>query len=369
MNSRDRIRDTPLARALEAKFEDFLSHNGTLRELQNQRRRAAIHARLEDDKPLADVLQGLMRDNPTLSKLLLQGLNVSAPFPPGTATGGSKAGTAQAFVGKRFPTYFRFKDRRDGEVLKRSAQITGRTRVAFETDAEDDYFVREVDPGAWNVSLKTSSGYVPAGSWNTTGPRDGIAQLWFDNLPHGVAVGDELDYVIEVTDPSRLDAFEDRLLLDVVPATNGGSGPGGASRNANAGKGRAGGSGSTLALPHITLVEREAWVKHDFDELSVLQILHSGTEADPQAPVFDFFVNVDNRFLLAAQKEKIISAELIRQQFVYGFVLVGLALIQDRQHAHNAPSDGLEDFVGRTSKALGPILVPMIEAIGSLGDE
>ena len=88
-----------------------------------------------------------MKTNPVLNKLFLQGLNISTPFPPsGTGNGGRRD-----FVGKRFPTFFRFKERGDGEPLRRPATRGTRVRVAFETDAEDSYFVRDIDAGVWNV--------------------------------------------------------------------------------------------------------------------------------------------------------------------------------------------------------------------------
>ena len=63
---------------------------------------------------------------------------------------------------------------------------------------------------------------------------------------------------------------------------------------------------------------------------------------------------------------------MIHKQFIYGFVLVGLALIQDRQEGGN-PSDeeqpSIESHVRVTSRALGPVLVPIIEAMGGLDED
>ena len=42
--------------------------------------------------------------------------------------------------------------------------------------------------------------------------------------------------------------------------------------------------------------------QHDFDDLSVLRLSITGTDDDPAAPVYDFFVNVDNRFLGLARR-------------------------------------------------------------------
>jgi hypothetical protein len=352
MNSRDRLSVNALSKQLESKLESFLSGNGTLRELQMVRRQKAIQDRLIDDKPLNSVLEDLMKNNLILSKLFLEGLTLASPFPPaGGGKGGSGKGNAGTFVGKRYPEYFRFKDLKDGEGLRRQAHLATRTRVAFETDAEDAYFVRDHEPGAWNVRRKIDGKWVDAGGWSTTGPKFGIAHLTFDSLPQGTAAGDTLEYLIEVTDPVRFDAFSMQLTLDVVASGNGGGGSGGKSKN----------------LPNITTVTRADWTDHGFDEVSVLKVVHVGTNADPQAPVYDFFVNVDNKYLLHSQKERPDNAELLRKQFIYGFVLVGLALLQEYQKQNGTErGERVDDYVLRTSRALGPVLIPMIQAIGSL---
>lgn len=373
MNSRDRIRDTALSRQLESKLESFLRGEPTLRALHTQRRQESIQDKLKDDKPLSDVLQKLMRNNSILSRLFLQGLNLSSPFPPGGGEGTGKPGTSEKFVGKRFPTVFRFKDRKDGESLTRDARIGTRTRVAFETDAEDSYFVRDLDPGAWNVRRMVDGVYEDAAGWITTGPKDGIAQLWFDSLPEGTKVGDTLEYLVEVTDASRIDAFELKLVLRVMPASNvTTSGTSGQSKTANKGAGSAGGSGTTLSLPDITLVHEADWGKHEgFDELSALKVVHAGTPGDVAAPVYDFFINVDNKFLRHSQKDQPSNADLLEKQFVYGFVLVGLALLQEhKQRGANEDGEDVEAYVLRTTRALASILVPMIQAVGGLaGDD
>lgn len=369
MNSRDRLSVNALSRQMEAKLESFLRDETTLRELQMQRRQKVIQDKLADDKPLNDVLQGLMRSNPILSSLFLLGKNLSSPFPPpGSGTGGSRTGNAGTFVGKRYPDYFRFKDRHDGEALRRTAQVGVRTRVTFETDAEDAYFVRDQEPGAWNVRRNIDGEWADAGGWSTTGPKSGVAHLTFDSLPDGAKAGDTLEYLVEVTDPVRFDAFSMPLTLDVVSSGGGGGGRGVTGKNNNSGKGTSGGSDATLNLPKITQVSQAEWPEHEFDDSSVLRVVHAGT-ADPQASVYDFFVNTDNKYLLVSQKERPANADLLRKQFIYGFVLVGLALLQDN-HRHGEATDGddIEDYVRRTSRALGPILIPMMQAIGTLDE-
>lgn len=369
MNSRDRLRANAVSRQLEEKLESFLRNEPTLRETQNRRRQRATQDKLADDKPLNHVLQGLMKTNPILSKLFLQGLSLPNPFQPS----GGREGNSDAFVGQRFPTFFRFKGHDTGDRLTRPAYIGTRTRVAFETDAEDSYFVRDIDPGVWNIRRRVGDKLADAIGWITTGPKSGIAQLWFDSLPDDAEPGSRLEYVVEVTDPSRVDAFRMELRLDVAAQAERDTQPGKSKkRNANSGKGKHGGE-SALSLPNIIRVKREKWAEngHDFNELSALRVVHAGADDNGSAPIYDFYVNVDNKFLLHSYKHGGTDPAVLEKQFIYALVLVGLALIQDHQRRSNGngaeePGESVEDMVRRTSSALATILVPMLQTIGSL---
>lgn len=368
MNSRDRLATNDLSKELEARIETYLKNEPTLRELQNQRRAKAIQDKLEDDKPLNDVLQGLMKSNPLLSEMFLKGLKIPAPFPPGGGTTGTGSGAGGQFVGKRYPTYFRFKDHKDGEALRRKCHVGSRTRVALETDAEDSYFVRAREPGKLRVLRNNGDGWQNIGGFERRDPKSGIAYVTLEPLPPSAPIGSVLEYRIEVEDPVEDEPFMMELTLDVDGAQSGGNGGGGSQTRTNTGKGDSG-DNTTLSLPEIITITREKW-GDEYDELSALKIKHNPPESDSDAPVYDFYVNIDNKFLLSSQKESTTEAELLKKQFIYGFVLVGLALIQD----HNGEEDGdesesVESYVERTSRALAPILVPMIQTIGELSED
>ncbi len=370
MNSRDRLRDSPLERQLETSLEEFLKDNKTLKELQNRKRQAALADRLRDDKPFAELLQNLLNSNPMLSKLLFQGFRLSAPFPPG---GGATNGAADKFAGKRFPTVFRFKGRKDNQPYRRDAFLGSKARVPLETDAEDSYFVRDLDPGTWTMRVMVGNKYVEATKWIMNGPKSGVANLSIHQLPPGTQVGDEVEYLIEITDPSRIEPFTNHLILVAQP----GSAPpvgggGGHAKVANTGKGNASG-GSLLALPEVTTVTEDRWADQGFTEESALKIVATGLSDN--ADVYDFYVNIDNKYLRIAQKESTANASLLEKQFTYGLVLVGMAILQDhsqRSRRNAAAEDGdgdrssVEDTVAATTRALAPILLPLIEAIGGL---
>lgn len=242
--------------------------------------------------------------------------------------------------------------------------------MTMETDAEDSYFVREDDRGVWNVKLKGARGYADAADWTWTGPKSGVAQLGID-LPDDVLAGEEIHYLIEVTDPSRIDAFNCELTLNLV--AQGQVGPSGKPNKQkvfNAGKGARGGSTSTLSLPEVTLVCEAGWSQHGFNGDSALKVVNAGSADESGPTTYDFFINVDNKYLKIIQKETRTDAELLQKQFTYGFVLVGLALLQEAQQRHLKEDDGqienVENFVAQTTRALAPVLIPMIQAIGGL---
>ncbi len=143
-------------------------------------------------------------------------------------------------------------------------------------------------------------------------------------------------------------------------------------KNANSGTGNQGGAKSHLNLPNIIRVHRDKWREHGFTESSALKVVHAGDSEDSSAPIYDFYVNLDNKYLLHSYKQRGADAPLLEKQFIYGLVLVGLALLQDhhrRAKLKQADGENVADLVARTTSSLGPILLPMLQTIGSLSAE
>lgn len=374
MNSRDRLRDTPISERLLAELEEFLHTNQQLRDLQNRRREENLKEKLDDSQPLASALEDLMKQSPTLSKLFLKGLNITSPFPPKDGTGEGDKGT---FEGKPYPTYFRFAGKGDREHLRRDAYLNVRSRVAFETDAQEDYFLRDLDRGTWEVLLISPDGTgTSLPNCRMDGPSEGVANLKLE-LPSDVVVGEKLDLLVSVTDPSRVEPFENHLELDIRAQRNSTPGGTGGRKNRNRGKGSKGTSAS-LALPNIKRVAEEQWAElsdiHTWTEDSALVIVSAEGEED--ASVYDFYVNVDNKYLRSAQKEGREDPRLLEKKFTYSLVLMGLALIQDRSDESVQGSDGderaseeaesTERFVSRVSEALSIVALPLLEVLSGL---
>jgi hypothetical protein len=193
--------------------------------------------------------------------------------------------------------------------------------------------------------------------------------LSIGDLPPDTKAGEQIEYLIEVTDSSRIEPFTNRLILVAQAGSpyNGGEAGRGSKR-----KGKAGG-GSLLALPEVKTVTEEHWSDPPgFDGESALKVVAADLSSD--AVVYDFFVNVDNKYLRIAQKESKSDAHLLEKKFTYGLVLIGMAMLQDHQYQArlDADADGhggdslAEDAVAATTRALAPILLPLVEAIGGL---
>lgn len=359
MNSRDRLRDRPVVQGLTAALQRLLHDDPTLRSISNRRRMHALQHRLMDDKPLVQVLQGIIKSNPMLSRLLLSGLQLSAPFAP---TDDTVKPTKPPFRGERFPTYFRHKGRGDGQQIDRTVGLGSRARVTLETDAEDDYFTRVDEPGAWNIYALDAAGNPQTIDWDWNGPKDGVVHLTL-SLPSDVSIGDTLRVMVDITDPVRVDAFTNPVVLTVAkpddytppisprprPRKKGGDGA-----QSNQG----------LALPNVVPVRRDDWESHSFDENSALSVVSGDGSGD-------FYVNVDNKYLKILQKDSKTAPELLEKQFTYGFVLIGLAILQDAEkHASHdgEPDRDVDREIRETSRAIAPILVPMLQTLGDLSD-
>jgi len=372
MNSRDRLRDNTLSRRLESEIRSFLKDEPTLRALRNRRREEELSDKLADSRPLASVLEDLLQHSPSLARLLLQGVKLPSPFPPAAGMGPGQSGE---FHGKSYPTFFRFRGLASGDTLVRDCHLDSKVRVAFETDAADDYFLRELDPGSAHLRLDNGTELTDVEDWALRGPVTGSASLSLE-IPVDASPGQILAYQVEVTDPSRVEPFVNRLILRVRGSVERRSGTSGMRTASTEGLGGRGGR-SQLALPRIVEVEETDWASHTppFDEETALVVRHAGRAEDDRTEVYDFYVNVDNKYLRLAQKESADEPRLLRARFVYGLVLIGLALLQSNGSAVSG-NDGdrddgsrdrnLERDVSWLTRTIAPVFLPLIEGMGSL---
>lgn len=379
MNSRDRLRNGDFKMAIEAELEEMLKHHQGLRALKERRRREEVSAALEDAKPLEDVLKSMLDKYPTLAKLFLPGSQASNPFKSRLVTEDEKP-----FEGRRFPTFFKFRNLEYGRELTRDCAKNMRARISFETDAENKYFRRDEEPGKYSLVIRHKGMTVK----NCTGNinlQNGKATLSLQ-LPSDCVVGDVFECEVFVTDPARIDPFENRFRVRVIEATEPHGSNGGCVKPPSNESGHERELPSGIKLPIPTRVHENDWQSHEppFNEFTALRIKDAGSNGSngDSQNIYDFFVNSDNIHLKRYLKEtKNRNDKVIQLRFEIGCVLIGLALLyeenqRNKAESHNggsdSPEDGsnhIEETVSKVSVAIAPFLLPMVDSLGSLDDD
>lgn len=339
MNSRDRLREGEFKKTIEQELTQLISNHSALKELRERRRREVLKDRVSEDQPLSNIINNIMSSSPTLSKLFIAGERLSNPFNL------INTGEKKSYTGRRFPTFFKLKHNNDGGFVKKVPKNV-RARIKFETDAVNDYFKRDNQSGENKVEENNEeiSDYV-------LNLNDGIGTLNI-NVPSNSDYGEAHQYKLTVTDETRSEPFIEyfSLITDTEKPSIG------------RGNGKRKGT-SALDLPNIAEIFQGDWEINGFDRETALKIDNNGDSG------YDFRVNMDNVHLnteIKSKKPELIEAT--RNQYKYGMVLLGLGILNDSLYKENedgSDTEKAEEFL----KSISPILLPMIENLGDLGDE
>jgi hypothetical protein len=357
MNSRDRLRSGELRADLEKSLEDLLKNHPGLREFREKRHNEDTENTLKDSRPLADIIESLLKKSPTLSKLFIEGVRLPNPF---KVTGGR---SQEEFRGRKFPTYFKL-IREFGKGIPKHCPVNIRFRVQYKTDAENDYFNRDSDPGDFTLEV------------NGEEIRDFSVNLWNGNvtlnveLPELAKPDDLLLFRSGINDVSRIDPISEEFYVLVEEKTEKHpSQPGRRKPPSSDEKGDDVERISYLDLPNLVEVRKDEWGNHDFNRDSALKVIDSGESGN------DFLINMDNIHLLTEKKANSrIDNELLDAQYKYGMVLIGIALLKDQKDSANydqIENNGYDetsvyDKITYLTKVVSPILLPMISGLSEL---
>ncbi len=355
MNSRDRTRSSIFATKLERYLEEYLKENDLLKQIQQRRREEAISDKLDDEKPLEDVLSSVFKSSSVLSRLFVLGKKLQNPVNLGTAQ------EADDFEGKYNPTFFtiiRKKGNAD-EVYTREAQLDRKFRIRFKTDADNNFFSREKYPGTYRLSRDGGEAED-----HILHLHNGIATLNVE-LPTAAKIGDVFNYHFVVTDTNVDRDFENEFQITVIEqqdASGGNSGkrtpPDGDKSEKDSFK------PAGISLPNVQEVYRSNWEEHGFTKESALTVKKF-------EGVYDFYVNMDNIHLqteikpIAKNEGKM---RLLKARYKYSMVLIGLSVLgyyDNHKNGENAESDDApEEMIKKISDMLSPVLLPMIDVMG-----
>ncbi len=314
---------------------------------------------MKDDKPLAEVLQHLIRSSPNLTALLQLGQRITAPF----NTNPAAAQKEEPFKGEVYPSFFKIKNVPYGEVHKRYCPINYRMRLTFETDVRDDYFSRRIEGGKFSLMWIDEAGKEHNVSIVGPSLRDGMANVTA-TLPDGAEVGQILSFVARTRD-SRSE-FESPIAVTVRPPAEhrkGGSKPKKDRKTADKAPGKDREKPRELATPKIDPVYRDRWAgqKPAFDEYTGMRMDVDYDAEENEIPVFR--INMDNTPLLNEIKQRRLEDTSARNQFMYGNVLVGLSILLQDKDKNDVPEDAtqpkVEDRIETTCRGLAPFMLSL----------
>lgn len=358
MPSRDRLTENDFKSELIDGLEQALRDDEVLRQLRNQRQQERMTERMKDDKPLADVLQHLIRSSPNLTALLQLGQRITAPF----NTDPTGANDETPFKGEVYPSFFKLKGVAYGETLNRDCPINHRMRLTFETDARDDYFARRIEGGKFSLIWVDEKGNERKAS--TIGPklRRGSANV-MATLPDGVEVGQVIGFIARVKDTRS--EFENRIHVTIKAWAEQREGRKRTDDRKTPDKtqGKEREKPRELSTPKIDPVYRDRWAaqRPPFDEFTAMRMDVEYDKADNE--VYVFKINMDNTPLLNEIKQRRLEDTPARNQFLYGNVLIGLSLLLQDKQKDELPEDSklqkVEDRIELMCRGLAPFMLSL----------
>jgi hypothetical protein len=352
MTSRDRLRNSEFSKDLEKQLETILKNHRGLKDAEYERRTEALKDKINDDKPLKDVLQNILQKSSVLSKLFITGAAISSPM-----AGEGKRGAAEKFKGKKHPTFFTLTGKmKDGKLTKR-APINHSFRIQFETDVQNDYFFRPEDAGYLVLKM---DGEVRTDLKQSLNLFNGIATLTV-SMPTDAKVGDTHIFETSIEDECITDSFTNIFEMVVENACDNSSGGGNGKRKEHPDKNKKG-KNAGFAMPEIIQVYQDEWDEYGMDQYSALQYRSTDTGGD-------YYLNMDNAYLLNELKsiKDRNKSELTKARYIYSMTLVAMSVVGYFKNNKKDNEDvDIEGQVAVITTMISPVIIPMLESMANL---
>lgn len=369
VNDRVHLRKGDFKDKIEADIIDHLSQHQGLFELQEERKRKLKAEKIDNSKPLESVLSNVFKHSSALSKIFLRGERLSNPFKPVKVKSKDTS-----YTGNMYPTYFKFKKLDYGSTLERDAYQESKCRIPFETDAQNDYFIRKTNPGTYKLFIKEKNEILVDAKTKKLdyglNLLNGIATLNI-GVDNETQVGDKIHLVLEVSDPMRIaePPFINEFILDIKPeAENDKSNKSSRIKPPDTESGDDREKAGGISFPEIELIREKDWESHGFNKYSAMKVIKSKGSAGENEVKFTFYINMDNLYLQQEIKDNVDDTNTLEAYFKYGMALLGISVIYDDQQ--NKPEDkqyeDIEDQIAVFSRAMSPMIIPMIREFGEL---
>lgn len=353
MNSRDRLRDSKFTDIVLDNLEDAIGNNYALKELKEKRRSEDLKNKTEDDKILVDKLSELLKSNPNISKLFKIGVKIPSTVGLNNDSGEFKdeddnIDRNNNFEGKFTPTYFKLVNNTDSQQMMKNVRLGRKIKIHIETDAANDYFTRETEPG--QITLYKDESSVKIFNINLD---NGILDLDI-LLPEKAQVDDIYNYTYEVTDESTSKKFNGSFKVKILEKLKNKKNNKDKKNNKSKNNNNKGNNSVAFSLPPIIEVKESEFEKEEMTVYSALNVKNNGGSN------YDYFVNMDNLYLknALAKESDTIKKESMKFQYKYGMVLYGMSMVHDYESKGNQEVE-ISSYVEKATKALASVYFPL----------
>ena len=311
---RENIRRTAVGQLYTEEVTRLIRNSEYLSELQQRLARQETERIAEESQ--VELFQSLVNSDPSIAQLLPGGSVVTLP-----GYIGRNGGETEEWQGKYSPTFLDLVGR---SIRQEGAEIAidGRRRVAFKTDAVNDYLTRPENRGrVFTSGLDGRLSY-------TSSLRDGRLTIEFASQPDRVEVGDVISLSLSLLDDAMPEPVTEKLIMKVVetrtPQT-----PGSPTPPAPNGKGEEETTEGRALPPSKWLTrdgrmigdeETDAW-PDDFTD-------QDGGKVNDLGEVRLYCINYDNahfrRFLNAERDD--INKKVVSEQYKIGMLVLMMGL-------------------------------------------
>jgi hypothetical protein len=276
------------------------------------------------------------------------------------------------YQGKKYPTFFRLRNAEQKFTLKCGSKSS--KKVYFETDARNDYFSRNRNPGKLFIENEDDSDLL-----RSTFLHNGICECTFrprknakigERYSINIIIKDKINgdntfrsvvEIIIVEDEIKKGTISTYKPLDKTPLAQINFSR--QKRSLNDGTGEKKG----LSMPKIRWVykNQDTWQKFNFNENSGLKIMTS-----PDGSL-DVYINGENKFLkkeISLRKE---LQEILKEQYKISLTLACLGIYRQilvsNQNNINQNSENDLELVNKFSAGLSQVIIPIVRLGNKIG--
>ena len=347
-SSRDRLNtESHLYNKIREKLIEDLRENNALREIIEKRIDESVTDEQIDDPDTIKTIQELLQDLSEEEKAFL---------PPGfkleKKTEKQEGSGKYNLPKKKFPTFFCFEElkneKKEKQEINLEVEINSTFSLRMFTDAETDYFERNISPGKFLIEWIFDDKKInPSGQIGPNLQSHGLCTLKKINLPIGVKEGENLILKINVRDKENKIGFDLSCQVLVKPQQKKIEKKE-KKNNKNNKKNKIlpeGGQGINEIIELIQnpiiakYVEKENWQETTQTEWNEDEVLHVVKQTKDGKPLFNLFLNKENINLLKEKQSISVkyTEKIIETKYKMGISLIAMfSLMQFQKDKKNS---------------------------------